>query len=162
MSLMIFRVNNLKMTSAGAAIWLQGIKTFVMESSTVIARAQQQQNATATQFDSRLKSSLFADWKNTQERSFKCSNRRIIAQEITLIGYFTIHQLLKWNLERATMSLQGNCRRIEEVYMDWFEDSATQSIITITSNGEVGRPQLSFQMFSGNYKPWSSNFPVPC
>ena len=31
MSLMIFRVN--KMASAGAAIWLQGIKTFFMESS---------------------------------------------------------------------------------------------------------------------------------
>ena len=26
--------------------------------------------------------------------------------------------------------------------MDWFEDSVTQSIITITSNGEVGRPQF--------------------
>ena len=38
MSLMIFRVN--KMALAGAAIWLQGIKTFFMESSTVIARAQ--------------------------------------------------------------------------------------------------------------------------
>ena len=64
-SLMIFRVN--KMASAGAAISLQGIKTFFMESSTVIARAQQQRNATATQFDSRLQSSLFADWKNTKE-----------------------------------------------------------------------------------------------
>ena len=67
MSLMIFCVNNLKMASAGAAIWLQGIKTLFMESSTVIARAQQQRNATATQFDSRLQSSLFAEWKNTKE-----------------------------------------------------------------------------------------------
>ena len=50
MSLMIFRVN--KMVSAGAAIWLQGIKTFFMESSRVIARAQQQRNATAAQLDS--------------------------------------------------------------------------------------------------------------
>ena len=58
MSLMIFRVS--KMASAGAAICLQGIKTFFMESSTVIARAQRQRNATATQFDSRLQSSLFA------------------------------------------------------------------------------------------------------
>ena len=55
------------MALAGAAIWLQGIKTFFMESSTVIARAQQQRNATATQFDSLLQSSLFADWKNTKE-----------------------------------------------------------------------------------------------
>ena len=50
MSLMIFRVN--KMASAGAAIWLPGTETFFMELSTMIARAQQQRNATATQFDS--------------------------------------------------------------------------------------------------------------
>ena len=50
MSLMIFRVN--KMASAGAAIWLPGIETLFMELSTMIARAQQQRNVTATQFDS--------------------------------------------------------------------------------------------------------------
>ena len=65
MSLMIFLVN--KMVSAGAAIRFQGIKTFFIESNTVIARAQQQRNATATQFDSQLQSSLLAGWKNTKE-----------------------------------------------------------------------------------------------
>ena len=108
---------------------------------------------------------LFVCRLEKHERALSVLTEESYAQEITLIGYLTIHQLLQWNPERATMSLRGNCRRIGEVYMDWFEDSATQSIITITSNGEVGRPwfhMLSFQMFSGNYKPWSSNFPVPC
>ena len=41
-----------QMASAGAAIWLPGTETFFMESSTMIARAQQQRNATAAQFDS--------------------------------------------------------------------------------------------------------------
>ena len=50
MSLMIFRVN--KMASAGAAIWLPGIETLFMELSTMIARAQQQRNAIAAQFNS--------------------------------------------------------------------------------------------------------------
>ena len=57
MSLMIFRVN--KMASARAAIWLPGIETLFMELSTMTARAQQQRNVTATQFDS---SELFA-WR---------------------------------------------------------------------------------------------------
>ena len=62
MPLMIFRVN--KMASAGAAISLPDTETFFMELSTMIARAQQQRNATATQI---LQSSLFADRKNMKE-----------------------------------------------------------------------------------------------
>ena len=57
MSLMIFRVN--KMASARAATLLPGIETLFMELSTMTARAQQQRNVTATQFDS---SELFA-WR---------------------------------------------------------------------------------------------------
>ena len=41
-----------KMVSAGAAIWLPDTSRFFMELSTVITRAQQQRNATATQLDS--------------------------------------------------------------------------------------------------------------
>ena len=40
------------MASAGAAIWLPSTETFFMELSIMIARAQQQRNATAVQFDS--------------------------------------------------------------------------------------------------------------
>ena len=103
----------------------------------MIARAQQQRNATATQFDSL---ELFVCRLENQERTLSVLTEELCAQEITLIGY--LHQLLQWHLERATMSLRGNCRRIREVYMDWFEESATQPIIMTTRNGEVGKPRF--------------------
>ena len=44
--------------------------------------------------------------------------------------------------------------------MDWFEESATQPIITIKSNGEVGRPQhgspgglLPIMAYTGRLRP---------
>ena len=37
---------------AGAAMWLPGTQRFIMELSTMITRAQEQRNTTATQFDS--------------------------------------------------------------------------------------------------------------
>ena len=86
MSLMIFRVN--KMASAGAAIWLQGIKTFLMESSTVIARAQQQRNATAAQFDSL---EFFVRRLKEYERTLSVLTTRIeesYIQEITFFGLY--------------------------------------------------------------------------
>ena len=85
---------------------------------------------------------LFVCRLEKHERALSVLTEESYEQEITLIGYSTIHQLLQWNPERATMSLRGNSRRIGEVYMDWFEASATQFIITITSNGAVGRPRF--------------------
>ena len=41
-----------KMASAGATIWLPDTERFLMALSTIITRAQQQRNATATEFDS--------------------------------------------------------------------------------------------------------------
>ena len=76
------------MASAGAAIWLQGITTFFMESSTVIARAQQQRNATAAQFDS-LK--FFVRRLEEYERTLSVLTTRIqesYIQEITLFGLY--------------------------------------------------------------------------
>ena len=81
MILMIFRVN--KMASAGAAIWLPGTETFFMESSTMIARAQQQRIAAAAQFDS---SEFFVRRLEEYKRTLSVLTTRIeesYAQEIT-------------------------------------------------------------------------------
>ena len=74
------------MASAGAAI--QGIKTFFMDSSMVIARAQQQRNATATQFDSL---EFFVRRLKEYERTLSVLTTRIeesYIQEITLFGFY--------------------------------------------------------------------------
>ena len=81
MSLMIFRVN--KMASAGAAIWLPGTETFFMELSTMIARAQQQRNATATQFDSL---EFFVRRLEEYERTLSALTGESHAQEITYLN----------------------------------------------------------------------------
>ena len=91
---------------------LPSTETFFMELSIMIARAQQQRNATATQFDS---SEFFVRrLEEYAERTLSVLSTRIeesYAQEITLFG-----KPLTWYLERATMSLRGNCRRIREGY----------------------------------------------
>ena len=133
MSLMIFRVN--KMAPAGAAIWLQGIKTFFMESSTVIARAQQPRNATAAQFVSLV----LCSQTGRIRKNFKCShyeNRRII-QEITLFGLYLNRLLGILNEQRC--HFEGIAEESERD-MDWFEETATQPIVTLTRNGKVRRP----------------------
>ena len=102
------------MASAGAAIWLQGIKTFFMESSTVIARAQQQRNATAAQFDSL---EFIVRRLEEYERTLSVLTTRIeesYIQEITLFGLYL--NRLPGIFERATMSLRENCKRIREGY----------------------------------------------
>ena len=111
MSSIIFRVN--KMASVGAAIWLPDTETFFVELGTIISRAQQQRNATATQFDSFR---VLCSQTGRIRKNFKCSNydnRRIIRTRNYL------NRLLKpltRYLERATISLRGNCRRIREGY----------------------------------------------
>ena len=73
------------MASAGDTICLPDTERFFMELSTMITRAQQQRNATATRFDS--SEFLFADWKNTKElKCFKYENRTIIR---TIYASFT-------------------------------------------------------------------------
>ena len=85
MSLMIFRVN--KMASARPAIWLPSTETLFMELRRMIARAQQQRNATATQFDS---SEFFVRrLEEYAERTLSVLSTRIeesYALEITLFG----------------------------------------------------------------------------
>ena len=56
-----------------------------MKSSTVIARSQQQRNATAAQFDS---SELFVCRLEEHERTLSVLTEESCAREITLIGYF--------------------------------------------------------------------------
>ena len=76
-------------------------------------------------------------------KNFKCSdyeNRRIIyTQEINLIGY--LHQLLGI-LNELRCHFQGIAEESERD-MDWFEEPATQPIVMISRNGEVGRPRLA-------------------
>ena len=109
---MIFRVN--KIVSAGAAIRFQGIATFFMESSTVIARAQQQQNATAAQFDSL---EFFVRRLEEYERTLSVLTTRIeesYMQEITLFGLY-LNCLLgrSWTSNDVTSrELQKNRRGI--------------------------------------------------
>ena len=43
--------------------------------------------------------------------------------------------------------------------MDWFEESAAQPIVTVTRNGEVGRPRY-VSTCPRTVELWSSNFPV--
>ena len=87
-----------------------------MELSTMITGAQQQRNATATQFDS---SDFLVRRLEEYEGTFIVLTTRIeesYAQEINL--------------------------RIQDGY-GLFEESATQHIVMITRNGEVGRPRLA-------------------
>ena len=137
MSLIIFRVN--KMASVGAAIWLPDTETFFVELGTIISRAQQQRNATATQFDS---SEFFVRRLEEYERTLSVLTTRIeesYAQEITLIGY--LNHLLGI-LNELRFHFEGIAEESERV-TDSFEESTTQPIVTITRNGEVGRPRLA-------------------
>ena len=70
------------MASAGAAIWLLDTERFFMELSTMITKARQQRNATATQFDS---SDFFVRRLEEYERTSSVLTTRIeesYAQEI--------------------------------------------------------------------------------
>ena len=62
------------MASAGAAIWLPDTERFFMELGTMITRAQQQRNATATQFDS---SEFFVRRLEEYERTLSVLTTRI-------------------------------------------------------------------------------------
>ena len=57
----------------------------------------------------------------------------------SLIGF--LHQLL-CILNELRCHFQGIAEESERD-MDWFEESAIQPIVTITRNGEVGRPRLA-------------------
>ena len=86
-----------------------------IELSTMIARAQQQRHATATQFDS---SELFVCRLEEHERTLCVLTTRIeesYAQEISFSIRFIL-KALTWYLEQAIMSLRGNCRRSRERY----------------------------------------------
>ena len=82
-----------------------------MELSTMITGAQQQRNATATQFDS---SDFF--YEKFEESCWS------YAQEINLIGY--LHQLLGI-LNELQCHFQGTAEESERD-MDWFEELAAQ------------------------------------
>ena len=107
---------------------------FFMELSTIITRAQQQRNATATQFDS---SNFFGRRPEEYEgtlivlttRNFKES----YAQEINLIG--CLHQLIRILNELRCHGEVGKPRFL------------------------VKFPTVLWQVLTG---PWSSNFAVPC
>ena len=109
-----------------------------MELSIMITRAQQQRgNATATQFDSL---DFFVRRLEEYERTLSVLTTRIeesYAQEINLIGY--LHQLL-CILSELQCHFQGFAEESDRD-IDWFEESATQPIVTVTRNGEVGRPR---------------------
>ena len=127
------------MASAGAAIWFPDTETFFLELSTMIARAQQQRDATATQFDS---SEIFVRRLEEYERTLSVLTTRIEeshAREITLIGY--LHHLLDI-LSELRSYFEGIAEESERD-IDSFGESASQPIVTITRNGEVGRPRLA-------------------
>ena len=76
------------MASVGAAIWLPDTETFFVELGTTISRAQQQRNATTTQFDS---SEFFVRRLEEYERTLSVLTTRIeesYAQEITLLSVY--------------------------------------------------------------------------
>ena len=80
-----------------------------MESSTMIARAQQQRNATAAQFDSL---EFFVRRLEEYERTLSVLTTRIeesYIQEITLFGLYFNRLLGILNEYRNRMSLRGNC-----------------------------------------------------
>ena len=105
----------------------------------MITGAQQQQNATATQFDS---SDFFVRRPEEYGGTLIVLTVRIeesYTQEINLRGY--LHQLLGI-LNELQCHFQGTAEESERD-MDWFEESAAQAIVMITRNGEVGRPRLT-------------------
>ena len=110
-----------------------------MELSTMITRAQQQRNATATQFDS---SEFFARRMEEYERTLSVLTTRSeesYAQEICLIS--NLHQLLGI-LNELRCHFEGIAEESERD-IDSFEESATQPIVSTTRNGEVGRPRVA-------------------
>ena len=107
----------------------------------MIAGAQQQRNATATQFDS---SDFFVRRPEEYEGTLIVLTARIeesYTQEINLRGYLLLHQLLGI-LNEPQCHFQGTAEESERD-MDWFEESAAQAIVMITRNGKVGRPRLA-------------------
>ena len=105
----------------------------------MITGAQQQRNATATQFDS---SDFFVSRTEEYEGDLTVLTARIeesYTQEINLRRY--LHQLLGI-LNELQCHFQGTAEESERD-MDWFEESAAQAIVMITRNGEVGRPRLA-------------------
>ena len=104
-----------------------------MELSTMITGAQQQRNATATQFDSW---DFFVRRPEEYEGTLIVLTARIeesYTQEINFRGY--LHQLIG-------IFNEGTAEESEKD-MAWFEESATQAIVMTTRNGEVGRPRLA-------------------
>ena len=96
-----------------------------MELSTMITRAQQQRNVTATQCDS---SDFFVRRPEEYEGTLIALTTRIeksYPQDITLIGYS--NQLLGI-LSEQRCHLKGIAVESERE-MDWFEESATQPIV---------------------------------
>ena len=103
----------------------------------MITGAQQQRNATATQFDS---SNFFVRRPEEYERALIVLTARIeesYTQEINLRGY--LHQLLGI-FNELQCHFQGTAEESERD-VDWFEESAAQAVVMITRNGEVGRPR---------------------
>ena len=97
-------------------------KGFFMELGTMITRAQQQRNTTATQNDS---SEFFVRRLEEYERTLSVLTTRIeesYAQEITLIGYF--HHLLGI-LNELQCHFEGIAEESKRD-IDSFEESATQ------------------------------------
>ena len=101
----------------------------------MITRTKQPRNT--TQFDS---SDFFVRRLEEYERTLSVlTTEESYAKEISLIGY--LHQLLGI-LNELRCHFQGTAEEYERD-MDWFEESATQPIATITRNGEVGRSRLA-------------------
>ena len=115
-----------KMVSAGFGFGIH--KGFsCMELVTMITRAQQQRNATATQLDS---SDFFVLRLEEYERTLSVLITRIeesYAQEINLLNE------LLCTLNELRCHFQGIAEESERD-MDWFEELATQPIVTITRN----------------------------
>ncbi len=126
------------MASAGAARWLPDTERFFGDLSRVITSAANALNNTATQFDS---SEFFIRRLDEHERTLNVLTVRIeesYAQETCLIG--NLRQLLD-----ILSELRSHFERIaEESERDLhsFEESASLPIVSVTRNGEVGRPRL--------------------
>ena len=106
-----------------------------MELSTMTTRERQQRNTTVTQFDS---SDLFGRRPEEYEGTLIVLTTRI--EE----SYGYLNQLL-CILNELRCHLQGIAEESERD-MDWFEESATQPIVMITRNGEVGRALTQEQL----------------
>ena len=109
-----------------------------MELSTMITRAQQQQNVTATQLDS---SDFFVRSLEEYKWTLSVLTTRIEESHTKLTFLHQLPSILN--------KLQCHFEGIAEESMrdmDWFEELATQPIVMITRNGKVGQPQLALAL----------------